>query len=71
MLLCADLRACSLAGLDTEGGEQEDEDKSFHHSKSTLDSQAKTKGLAVYHPDAGHYTIAPIVDGRIVNVTEL
>ncbi|KAG2499914.1 hypothetical protein HYH03_002202 [Edaphochlamys debaryana] len=36
----------------------------------TLEAQQRTHGLAVPHPEEGYYTIAPMVEGRIINVAE-
>lgn len=55
-------RCCSLAALDTGGADDS--------TTPTQRTQARTHGLAVPHPDGGHYCIAPRVEGRIVNVLE-
>ncbi|PNW85312.1 hypothetical protein CHLRE_03g180450v5 [Chlamydomonas reinhardtii] len=52
----------NLAALDTGGADDS--------TTPTQRTQARTHGLAVPHPDGGHYCIAPRVEGRIVNVLE-
>ncbi|KAG2448379.1 hypothetical protein HYH02_006961 [Chlamydomonas schloesseri] len=53
----------NLAALDTGGS-------NVDSTTLTQRAQARTHGLAVPHPDGGHYCIAPRVEGRIVNVLE-
>ncbi|KAG2486884.1 hypothetical protein HYH03_014478 [Edaphochlamys debaryana] len=36
----------------------------------TLEAQQRTHGLAVPHPEEEYYTIAPMVEGRIINGAE-
>ncbi|PNH05871.1 5'-nucleotidase [Tetrabaena socialis] len=57
--------------VDMEKDAAQDENKSYHHSKSTMDTQERTHGLAVTHPDTGLYCIAPKLEGRIINIREV
>ncbi|GFR40976.1 hypothetical protein Agub_g1641 [Astrephomene gubernaculifera] len=53
----------NLAGMDADA-------QGKFQNNSTAVTQARTHGLAVTHPEGGHYCIAPRVEGRIINVLE-
>ncbi|GLC44357.1 hypothetical protein PLESTB_000478100 [Pleodorina starrii] len=63
--------ATSQTSIKTGGVEvEEDEGLSRGRTKSWMESRRKNHGLSVRHPERGTFCIAPIVEGRIVNIAE-
>ena len=48
----------------------EEDSRAKFRQKSMANSRKKTHGLAVTHPELGYYCIAPVLEGRIVNIQE-